>query len=630
MKTQRNIFRSRSMLTVLLTALVVLLFGCKNFLNKAPQGQQTQATFFKTQQDAIDATNATYNILRDWQVHVFSWIGVTDIVSDDADKGSTPTDAGPGFLGDLDNLTFGPNNLAFHDTWQGYYKGIYRANLAITSIPKINMNSTLQNRLIGENKFLRAYFYFFLVRAYGTAPLITKPLDPNAVKHNSTPDSLYTQIETDLKDAIAVLPTKGQYSSADLGRATKGAAEGLLAKVYLYRKDYQNAKKYAMDVINSGQYSLSPDYAKIFTPSGENGSGTIFSVQATATASNEGGSQYNQVQGVRGVPNLGWGFNDPSKDLQSTYEPGDPRQEATFLYNWEDLPYGPSEAVHDNPQTSNIAYNQKAYVSPDHPGGQGTGPGNVRILRYSDVLLIAAEADYQTGDMAGALKYLNMVRARARDGRTATIGVNVENMAGVIADTLGMPNMAGHPFVRYVWSNSPAGNAGISSFKYSLPTNSNNAQEIRVDTIDVIQSVNGTSVSSMSDYYNAMKNVAPGTPVILQIERITQAFNSGQTGMVTSNQTMTMTLNAIALLPDITATGDQLLHDIWHERRVELAMEQHRWFDLMRQNSVEPGWAASQMKADGKTFAAKDTLYPIPQQEIDLSNGSIRQNVGWQ
>src|SRR5439155_24920351 len=152
--------------------------------------------------------------------------------SNDDTKRSTPGD--DSFLGDLDNLTFDPGNLALAHTWDGYYKGVYRANVAIQHIPDVSMDATLKGRLIGENKFLRAYYYFFLVRAFGGVPLVTQPLTPDQFIHpRATPDELYALIEPDLQDASALLPTKLQYAATDVGRATKGAAQGFLAEVYL-------------------------------------------------------------------------------------------------------------------------------------------------------------------------------------------------------------------------------------------------------------------------------------------------------------------------------------------------------------------------------------------------------------
>ena len=607
--------------------IVMLSVGCNNFLNKKPLGEQTSETFFQTQQDAVDATNATYQSLQTWQIHVFSWLGLTDIISDDADKGSTPTDAP--FLLDLDNLQYDPGNLAFADPWAGYYRGIFRANQAITYIPKISdMDATLKARLIAENAFLRAYFYFFLVRGWENVPLITKPLLPSEYynRPNSTADSVYAQIIRDLMDAVQNLPLKSQYASSDLGRATKGSAEALLAKVYLFRGDYTNALNYAEMVINSNEYGLAPDYANIFRLAGENSSENVFSVENTATASGQGGSQYNQVQGVRGDPNLGWGFNNPSQNLLASYEQGDPRQEATTLFVWESLPDGSGLAVHDNPNMNNEDYNQKAFVPLDHIGGQGDGPGNIRIIRYSDVLLIAAEAAYQTGDATKAQQYLNMVRNRARGGQTSTIGASVEAVAPIIADTLNMPGINGMPFIRYVWNSSPASNAGLKRFAFSLE---NNSSLIVVDTLDVIQSLNGTAVNSMADYMNAMQNISPGQNVTVTVERIMQTYNNQTQSNTTTTQTVVANMTTSALLPDVTATGTDLLHAIWQERRSELAMEQHRWFDLLRQNTVQSGWAQQEMAKAGKVFTNKNTIFPIPTTEIDLSNGTLKQNTVW-
>jgi hypothetical protein len=125
------------------------------------------------------------------------------------------------------------------------------------------------------------------------------------------------------------------------------------------------------------------------------------------------------VQGVRGSPNLGWGFNNPSDDLVRSYEPGDPRRDATVLYVGEVLPDG-SGVIEDNPSMENERYNQKAWVE-SHPGLQDNGPGNIRILRYADVLLMAAEALNELNNPTEALKYLNLVRQRARGTRTTVL-----------------------------------------------------------------------------------------------------------------------------------------------------------------------------------------------------------------
>ncbi len=616
---------------IILAALV--LVGC-DFLSTEPKGVLTTENFFKTADQAVQATNATYNMLREWQVHVFSWIGLTDIVSDDATKGSTPGDAS--FLGDLDNLTFDPGNLAFADPWAGYYKGIYRANVAIQNIPNVSMDATLKARLIGENKFLRAYYYFFLVRAFGGVPLLTQPLTPaEFIQQRATSAEVYAQIVQDLQDASAALPKRSQYAPGDLGRATKGAAQGMLAEAYLYLKDYPHALAYADSVIASAEYVLYTDYATLFTQAGKNSSEGVFEVQAAVTPGSgcqpsEGCAnvQYAEVQGVRGTPNIGWGFNTPAPELEAAYEPGDPRLEATILYPWELLPDGSPRVVYFNPNMLNNRYNQKVFVSPDNPGGTFNAGINIRRIRYADVLLIGAEAAYQTGDVAKATNYLNQVRARARGGPAAkTLGFTAEQLATSIAETvLGLASGTSRVFVRYANPTGAAYTAGLRSFAAGcsdVGCASAAVPPVRVDTVDIIQSVNGTAVTTPSDYFTAVNGTTAGSSVTLQVQRMARA---NPTAALTT-QALTITITSQNLLPDVTATGQALLDAIWQERRVELAMEEQRWFDIRRQNGVSPGRAALLMAAAGKTFVARDTLYPIPSSEAQIAG--LQQNPGY-
>ncbi|KAA3636810.1 MAG: RagB/SusD family nutrient uptake outer membrane protein [Bacteroidetes bacterium] len=403
-------------LTKILTSLLVimLLSSCvDDILDKKKPAELSSDTFFQTEDHAVWATNAIYNQLRDWDVHVFGFIGLTDIISDDSDKGSLPNDAN--FLNDVDNLTFDASNIAFLGVWTGYYRLIYRANLVIENVPNIQMDGDLQERLIHEARFLRGYAYFKLVRWFGDIPLIDHPLSPDEyTQERVAANEIYDFIIADLVAAAENLPEKSQYSSSDLGRVTAGAAKGLLAKVYLTMGDYPKAEQYAMAVIDSEEFELYPNYAELFREFAENSSESLFEVQAAAYEEGGGSTQYNQVQGVRGTPNLGWGFNRPSDNLVTSYEPGDPRREATILYVGEVLPDG-STVVQDNEALFNERYNQKAWVG-SHPGFQENGPGNIRILRYADVLLMAAEALNENDKPEQALVYLNLVRERARGG----------------------------------------------------------------------------------------------------------------------------------------------------------------------------------------------------------------------
>ncbi|WP_226388696.1 RagB/SusD family nutrient uptake outer membrane protein [Penaeicola halotolerans] len=483
---------------VSLAAVLTLSTSCEDFLDKTPKGQLTQDSFFQTAEHAEQATNATYSILRSFNVHVFSYIGVTDIASDDAEKGSVPGDAA--FLQDINDFTFDANNTAPNGIWNGYFQGIFRANQAIAGIENVtDIDPVLKNRLIAENRFMRGYFYFFLVRAFGDLPLVDRNLNPNEYFQERVPkETIYDFIEADLEFAAENLPAKSQYAASDLGRVTSGAANGLLAKVHLFQNDFQNAFDYAELVINSGEYALYPDYLEIFRQAGEHSSESVFEVSTAALEQGGGGSQYNEVQGIRGNPNRGWGFNSPSNDLANAYEPGDPRREATIIFNGETLPDG-SVVVAGQGMPADAKFSKKAYLPVQPVGGNGNSGANIRILRYADVLLIAAEAANELNNSTDALRYLNLVRERARQGD---------------------------------------------------------------DTI----------------------------------------------------------------LPDVTTTDQTELREaIWHERRVELAMEQHRFFDIVRQGRAPEIFANL-----GINFQeGKNEVYPIPQNEIDLSNGRLTQNPGY-
>ncbi|MEO6760722.1 MAG: RagB/SusD family nutrient uptake outer membrane protein, partial [Saprospiraceae bacterium] len=320
---------------VWLTSVVVLLAvaGCqKDFLDRKPQGDLTYDTFFENADQAVLATNAVYQVYREFNTIALPYIGLTDIISDDADKGSTPTDGY--YLVEVDDLSFNATNIAMSAVWKSRFVDIARANLAIQRIPDVPMEETLKNRLVGECKFLRAFSYFQLVQWFGDLPIITRPLDGDEyyAQDRRPKTEVYAQIEQDLLDAIATLPEKSQYSSKDLGRATKGAAKGILAKLYMVEKNFPKAEQYCLEIINSGEYDLLPKYSDNFLRVGENGKESMFEINAAAlptqNAAGPGATPYNMVQGVRGIPNLGWGFNRPSDNLIQAFENGDPRREA--------------------------------------------------------------------------------------------------------------------------------------------------------------------------------------------------------------------------------------------------------------------------------------------------------------
>lgn len=358
----------------------------------------------ETTYDPVMLVNGIYGELTEWD-YAFSWLGVTEIISDNADKGSSPTDGGSDKL-ILDNLEHTAATGSIDAMWTRFYKTIGRANQSIRYTENYGLtDQNYKNRLVGEAKFLRALHYFWLVRMFGDVPIQEIDNTESWVTRRSKAD-VYAYIEQDLLDAINLLPNKNQYPSADLGRATKGAAQGLLAKVYLYEEKWQQAYDMAGNVMTSGQYGLEPDYAKIWRLDGENGIESLFEVQARGQSVAHGVQQYSQTQGARGTGGWGWGFNVPSQNLLDAFNAaGDNiRRDATIIFRGETLYDG--RLV---PNTvENPMYNEKAYSSANL--GDADGDKNIRILRYGEILLIRAEAATHIG--ADAATPLNLVRTR--------------------------------------------------------------------------------------------------------------------------------------------------------------------------------------------------------------------------
>lgn len=507
---------NRLAVTGMLSLLILLGTGCQKFLDTQRQGGYDADNYpYPGGSGPYDQfIFGAYNDLRSFNVHSQSYIVATSIRSDDADKGSTPADGGANAIS-MDNFPVLPSNGFCNTLWVGYYGLINKCN---QTIKEVNTNTLIvasdavKQQTIGEARFLRGYAYFMLVRLFGSVPLIDSLFTNPAAQNNvaqSTAGQLYSFIEGDLSFAAQSLPRS--WDARFAGRATSGAANGLLAKVFLNQRKWPQAMAAAQSVINGGQYNLSTPYDRIFREDGENSSESVFEVQATASPAipTANGVQYAQIQGVRGTGawDLGWGWNTPSVQLEAAYETGDPRRNRTILYTstatqifssiyGEALPVG----------LPNPRYNNKVYSSPTFRNSIGNRFGywmNIRLLRYADVLLMFAEAATEVGGAANitaAKTALNSVRARARGG---------------------LPN----------------------------------------------------------------------------------------------------------ILPDVTTDDQALLREaIRRERRVELAMEHDRFFDIVRW-----GIAQNVLNAAGKTaFSnARDVLLPIPQTQIDLSAGVLKQNPGY-
>lgn len=488
--------------TYIIGLFLVSTFGsCTKFVDYNPQEdyQITADNYFKTAEDYQKMAIGVYSPMQWlWSIPVIGEVASDNSVS----GGENATDNIA--LQQIDDYQIVANNSNLTEIWKACYEGINRANYLEEN--KAKLDFTGKTALYGEVYFLRAYYYFELVKMFGGVPLfIDKRLSVGDSKkfQRATKAQVYAQIETDLTAAIAALPV----SNSQQGRATKYAAQALLGKVYLYQDKFTEAAAMLENVV-TGPFSLVTNYGNIFLQAGENGSESIFEVQYSNASpfydwSNPGRGQGNLAVQICGIRNLtgtspyasGWSTNLPTANLAAAFAAGDTRKTVTVLdiEAYKTANAGMNITYTVAPYKNTGLYNQKYLPRVGQTSGQVelNYLNNYRAIRYADVLLMAAEANNRmaTPNDAKAVLYLNQVRARA-------FGDNLHN---------------------------------------------------------------------------------------------------------------------------VNATGTALKTAIWDERRLELGMEGHRFFDLVR-----TGQAASKITG---WVANKNEVFPIPQAEVDISG--LTQNPGY-
>lgn len=393
------------------------LFSCKKYLDKSPLDSINTSNFWKTSDDAISAINGAYQPLQ-WPKLFNIRIWSTDIWA-----GNSIVGAGGGTDGietqDISNFVTTTDNAAALDIWRGPAPGILRCNLVLQNVPGMTIDASLKNRILGEAKFLRATYYFILVRLFGDVPLITVPQTPESdLRPLRTPKSqVYDLIIQDLTDAINLLPTKDTYKGSDVGRASKGSAAGMLAKVYLTLGNYQKTVDLCKQVTSIG-YTLNANYSDNFNPLMKNTNESLFEIQYKGKTSFSFWDNENQASWVStftGPRNSdfvggGFGWDQPTQEFVDSYEAVDKRKDQTILYSgcpdFDGKPYLSSYSV--------TGYNLRKFlvpksISPDYD----TNPEDFPVLRYADVLLMQAEAQNELGQTTDAEAPLNLVRERA-------------------------------------------------------------------------------------------------------------------------------------------------------------------------------------------------------------------------
>lgn len=390
---------------------VLFLFSsCSKFLEEDPKGVVGITNYYTTPEDAISAVNSIYAYLNSTSTgstagvyHSSFW--VTMGLSSDELLNQQPFQPA---LDQLATFTYGPENTTLQEIWTMHYKAITLANIAIGRIPGIEMNDSLKTRLLGEAHFLRGLLYFNLVRMFGEIPMVlleTEPLTPPVSK----PEDIYAQILRDL-EAAEVLPESYPIGNGR-GRATKGAALALEAKVYLTLKNWEMAAEKSHAVIISQDYELWDDFADVFKLSSRGGKEAIFSVGFGDAGGKiifwEAGQFLVRLLppelSEEGVQNA-QGWQVPTQQLYNSYDIDDRRRAVTFI----------TEIHKQDGSTLTIRpYIQKYWDRIAEPNGNASS-NDFPVIRYSDVLLMYAEASNELNDPAEAHKYINMVRKRAR------------------------------------------------------------------------------------------------------------------------------------------------------------------------------------------------------------------------
>lgn len=433
----------------ILPALIsALLFtSCSDFLTEDVRGQENLDTYFQTEAEAESFVTGCYNALTFngwWQVNTV-WL-LSEMTSDDGWMGNTTQQS------DYTSLAFfqsnGQSNGLISNFWQYRYKGILRCNIVISKMAEAPIaDEAKKARLIAEAKFLRAFYYFELVKNFGGVPIVETFAMPDEIQGvtRNTVEEVYLFIEKDLEEAAAVLPQRSSQSDSEIGRATRGAALGLLGKVSVYQSKWAEAKETLKTLIDEGEYALLDNFGDVWDVDHDNSVESLFEVQFTYDGVYALGGSLPIVAGNRsGGDQDGWAWGLPSANLENAYvEAGDSER-----LRWTIIRHGATEIAGEpdfeevielqgdqngdgtyavDPSKHKSARLMRKYYIPlaKRPEVFNTDkvPLNHRLLRYADILLLYAEACNETNDDVAARAALNQVRRRV-DLSDVTAGGN--------------------------------------------------------------------------------------------------------------------------------------------------------------------------------------------------------------
>lgn len=425
-------------LTVLVFITVLFNTGCDEYVDIDPVATIDADSFFKDSQDFEDALVASYDLLQTSYLSI--WLG--EIASDNALAGGESPNDTEG-LHQINAMTHGGVNSELRNIWRWMYAGITRVNFIFEN--KDNIDFEGKDKILAQASFLRAYYYFELVKFFGDVPLIIDErlgFSEVATLERTSSAEVYAHIENDLLAASA--ESVLDWNATQKGRVTRGAALSLLGKVYLYQEKFSEAAAAFETVINDGPYDLFNDYTTMFRLENEDNIETVFDIQYVGI---EGGGYECFVclegfaaPGFHGIRQYsgpiysdGNSYNMPTQDLVDEFEAGDIRLAASVLDLEAFIAANPDEEItYATGDQHTGYYNNKYLKRADELGAPDTdltSPLNHRVIRFADVLLMAAEANNRMAspDDTKARTYLNLVRARVVLGDITSSGAQLTN-----------------------------------------------------------------------------------------------------------------------------------------------------------------------------------------------------------
>lgn len=391
-----------------LSVLIFFNYSCSDFLEEAPFSSINSANFYNTKDDASAGLNAVYSGFRSYYNSSIYQHG--DVSADLASSGE-----GTGGINELDI-----NPTQFQGTWGSLYTTINFANTLINNIASIEMDDDLKTRYIAEAKVLRAMTYFILVQSFGDVPLITTPTtdEENNFLPRTDKEQVYSFIIGEMTESIGNLPI--EYPPSDIGRVTKGAVQSLLARIYLFRKDFPAARDMALTVMDSEIYGLETNLKDLYDVDRENGEEHIFSIQYSAgtrvpSTFTQNYASRNPVIITGGIGQQAGASIAAERDFYESF-PDHYRKKVILLDSIPD-PFWPQIIPENGTGTGKLQVGPSCMKFYDpNLEAISDGDANWPVIRYAEVVLIFAEAENEVnGPTVEAYNAINSIRKRARD-----------------------------------------------------------------------------------------------------------------------------------------------------------------------------------------------------------------------